>query len=87
VARLCADGPLSTVHLSAGSGLTRQGVTKHLHALAEAGLVQGTRGRPRVWRLKPGRIEEARRSLDRVARQWDDALGRLKAFVEESGEE
>jgi len=83
VARLCADGPLSTVHLSVGAGMTRQAVTKHLHALAEAGLVQGTRGRPRVWRLKPRRLEEARRSLDRISQQWDDALGRLKAFVEE----
>jgi DNA-binding transcriptional ArsR family regulator len=83
VERLCSDGPLSTVTLGAGSGITRQAVTKHLQALADAGLVEGTRGRPRVWRLKPRRLDEARRSLDRISQQWDDALGRLRAFVEE----
>ncbi|MDB4964901.1 MAG: Transcriptional regulator, ArsR family [Myxococcales bacterium] len=83
VARLCNDGPLSTVRLGMGAGITRQAVTKHLHALADAGLVEGTRGRPRVWRLKRQRLEAARHSLERISRQWDDALSRLKAFVEE----
>jgi DNA-binding transcriptional ArsR family regulator len=82
VERLCTDGPLSTVTLGAGSGITRQAVTKHLEALADAGLVEGTRGRPRVWRLKPRRLDEARAVLDRISQQWDDALGRLRAFVE-----
>jgi DNA-binding transcriptional ArsR family regulator len=83
VQRLCAEGPLSTVSLGVGSGITRQAVTKHLRALADAGLVEGTRRRPRVWRLKPRRLEEARQSLDRISQQWDDALDRLRAFVEE----
>jgi DNA-binding transcriptional ArsR family regulator len=83
VARLGADGPLSTVTLGEGVRITRQALTKHLQALADAGLIEGTRGRPRVWRLKPRRIEEARRSLDRISQQWDDALARLRAFVEE----
>lgn len=81
--RLGAEGPLSTVSLGAGAGITRQAVTKHLRALAQAGLVEGTRGRPRVWRLKPRRLDEARASLDRISRQWDDALERLRAFVED----
>ncbi len=83
VARLSADGPLSTVTLSAGAGISRQAMAKHLDLLADAGLVEGTRGRPRVWRLKPRRLEEARRSLERISAEWDDALSRLKAFVEE----
>ena len=83
VERLCSGGPLSTVTLGAGSGITRQAVTKHLEALASAGLVEGTRGRPRVWRLKPRRLEDARTALDRISQQWDDALERLRAFVEE----
>jgi hypothetical protein len=29
------------------------------------------------------RLEEARRSLDLISRQWDEALGKLKLFVEE----
>jgi DNA-binding transcriptional ArsR family regulator len=87
VARLGADGPLSTVTLGEGVRITRQALTKHLEALADAGLVEGSRGRPRVWRLKPRRIDEARRSLERIAQQWDDALDRLRAFVEQADEE
>jgi DNA-binding transcriptional ArsR family regulator len=83
VERLGAEGPLSTVSLGTGTGITRQAITKHLEALVDAGLVEGTRGRPRVWRLKPRRLDEARRSLDRISQQWDDALERLRAFVEE----
>jgi DNA-binding transcriptional ArsR family regulator len=82
VAQLCAEGPLSTARLSASAGVSRQAVTKHLTALSDAGLVESSRGRPRLWRLEPARIDDARRSLDRIAQQWDDALGRLKAFVE-----
>jgi DNA-binding transcriptional ArsR family regulator len=84
VARLGAGGPLSIVRLTAGSRLTRQAITKHLVVLADAGLVRGTRrGRERLWRLEPGRLEETRRYLDLISKQWDDALGRLKAYVEE----
>jgi DNA-binding transcriptional ArsR family regulator len=83
VTRLGVEGPLSTVHLGAGAGMTRQAVTKHLQALEDAGLVQGTRGRPRVWRLERRRLDDARQWLEKISQQWDDALGRLKAFVEE----
>ena len=84
VARLCAEGPLSIVCLRAGTAVTRQAITKHLHALADAGVVRDLRqGRERIWQLEPRRLDEARRWLDRISKQWDDALGRLKAFVEE----
>src|SRR5213594_3702277 len=84
VARLCREGPLSIVRLSASAPVTRQAVTKHLHALAAAGLVRGKRrGRQRIWELEPRRLQEARRYLDRISEQWDDALERLRAFVEQ----
>ena len=55
--------------------MTRQGVTKHLHVLASAGVIDGTRrGREHVWSLKPARLAEARRCLELIARGWDDAL-------------
>jgi DNA-binding transcriptional ArsR family regulator len=83
VARLSAGGPLSIVRLSDGSAVTRQAVTKHLHVLAGAGLVRHERrGRERIWELEPGRLEEARRFLDHISDQWDDALDRLRAYVE-----
>jgi len=86
VAKLCAEGPLPIARLSAGGPVTRQAVTKHLHALAAAGLVRrrgpGPR-RGRVWELQPRGFDEARRWLDRISQQWDDALERLRAYVEE----
>ena len=74
---------MSITTLTAGSGITRQGVTKHIRVLANAGLVRGTRrGKESLWALEPKRLEEARRSLDLISRQWDESLGKLKAFVE-----
>ena len=78
-----SSGPLSISRLTEGSGMTRQGVTKHLRVLSGAGLVRGTRrGKESLWRLERNRLEEARRSLDLISRQWDVGLGKLKRFVE-----
>ena len=64
--------------------MTRQAITKHLQVLADAGLVHDRRrGRERIWALDTARLDEARRYLDQIAQQWDEALQRLKAFVED----
>jgi DNA-binding transcriptional ArsR family regulator len=85
VARLCGDGPLSIARLSDGTGVTRQAITKHLNALAAAGLARNTRnGRERIWELEPKRLENARRCLDQIADQWDAAIDRLRDFVEQA---
>lgn len=64
--------------------LAAQAVTKHLHALAEAGVVRSVRdGRERIWEIQPRRLADARRWLDQISSQWDDALERLRRFVEE----
>lgn len=84
VALLCAGGTLSIAQLTADTDITRQAVTKHLQVLADAGLVRDVRqGRERLWEFEPSRLEEARRSLDAIAEQWDQALSRLKARLEE----
>jgi hypothetical protein len=58
-------------------------VTKHLQVLADAGLVKDLRiGRERLWQFDPTQLEEARRSLEVIGRQWETALGKLKAFAE-----
>jgi DNA-binding transcriptional ArsR family regulator len=83
VARLCVEGPLSITHLSEGSKLSRQAVTKHLHVLSDAGLIRDRRrGRERIWELEAGRLEAAQSYLDRISEQWDGAISRLKALVE-----
>jgi len=82
--RLSADGPLSITRLSEGTGVTRQAITRHLYTLGDAGLVRhARRGREQVWELDRKRLEKARRCLDQVSAQWDQAMDRLKAFVED----
>ena len=83
VAVLCAGGAFSIAQLTANTEMSRQGVTKHLQVLADAGVVRDVKlGRERLWQLKPGQIEEARRTLEVIGTQWEVALGKLKAFVE-----
>ena len=82
--RLSVDGPLSITRLSEGTGVTRQAITRHLCALGDAGLVRNARrGRERVWELYAKRLEKAKRYLDQISAQWDEAANRLKAFVED----
>lgn len=82
--RLSDDGPASISVLAETFAITRQGVTKHLHVLADAGVIDGSRqGREQVWALNPNRLAEGQRCLEVIARGWDGALARLKSHVEE----
>ena len=84
LAKLLSGEPQSIARLTEGTQLTRQAVTKHLHVLESAGVVRSTRaGREALYELQPRPIEDARAYLDCIAQQWDDALARLKAFVED----
>ncbi len=63
--------------------MTRQALTRHLHVLESAGLLRSERiGRESQFTVRPDAISAARSYLDRVSAQWDDALARLRAFVE-----
>lgn len=74
---------MSIARLTSGTDVTRQAITKHLRVMEDAGLVRGHRhGRESVWQLERKRLEDAKRYLDMIAKQWDDALGRLRALVE-----
>jgi DNA-binding transcriptional ArsR family regulator len=82
--RLSRGTPQSIVRLTAGTRLTRQAVTKHLRVLEAAGVVRSVRaGRESLFALEPKLIDDLRRYLESVSAQWDDALARLKTFVEE----
>ena len=84
VDRLCEGGPASTARLTEGAAVSRQAITKHLQALEDAGLVQSTRaGRERIWQLRTRRLAQIRRHLEQISGQWDQALDRLRALVEE----
>ena len=65
------------------SRVSRQAISKHLDVLLDAGLVRSTRrGRERVWDLAPERLSDAHDYINRISRMWDQAIDRLRAFVE-----
>ena len=71
------------MQLTEGTRLTRQAITKHLRVLEGAGIVRSVRaGREARFELDTAPIDGARDYLDLVSEQWDQTLGRLKAFVE-----
>ena len=83
VAVLCEKNACSIAQLTETTALSRQGVTKHLNVLAAAGVVSHVKsGRESLWQLEPGRIDQARLGLESIGRAWEQALGRLKRFVE-----
>jgi len=83
VAKLCRRQPYSISQLTHGSRLTRQAITKHLRVLESAGIVHSVRrGRESLFEFDPQPIEGIREYLDLVSEQWDQALSRLKSFVE-----
>jgi len=70
--------------LTRGSRLSRQAITKHLRVLERAGIVHSVHaGRESLFELEREPIVEAREYLGFVSEQWDQALARPKAFVEE----
>jgi DNA-binding transcriptional ArsR family regulator len=81
--RLAKGEAQSISRLAEGSPLTRQAVSKHLAVLEGAGLVRRKReGRESLYAMRPERLRDAFSYLDDVAQQWEDALGRLKSFLE-----
>jgi DNA-binding transcriptional ArsR family regulator len=75
---------MSISRLTQGSKVTRQAITKHLRVMEGSGLVRSRKhGRETVWKLDQRRLKDARRYLDIISKQWDDALLRLRDLVEE----
>jgi len=84
VAKLADGRPRSISQLAEDSSLTRQAITKHLRVLESVGMVRCARaGRESRFQFDPEPMEEIRQYLDRVSEQWDEALARLKSFVED----
>jgi DNA-binding transcriptional ArsR family regulator len=83
VAKLSKGPPQSISELARGSSLTRQAITKHLRVLEGAGVTRSVRsGRENLFEFRPEPLNELKSYLDRVSDQWDQALARLKSFVE-----
>lgn len=74
----------SIAGLGGGMKLSRQGVTKHLRVLESAGVVKSVRvGRELHFLLVPEALTPLQEYLEIVSAQWDDAIERLRSFVEE----
>jgi len=83
LAKLSRKQRQSISKLAHDSHLTRQAITKHLRVLAHAGMVLCRQsGREMLYEFQPQPIIEMHRYLEQVSHQWDQALARLKAFVE-----
>ncbi len=84
VSRLCDRGPASITTLAADFAISRQAITKHLRMMQNCGLLHSSRhGRERIWQLNEKRVQEVRHYLELISREWDNALERLRSFVEQ----
>lgn len=85
VQRLGTRGPMPTLELVEGLGMSRQAATKHLTVLEGAGLVESrSEGRQVVRALKLETMSEVGDWLARRSKLWEAKLGALKALVERS---
>jgi DNA-binding transcriptional ArsR family regulator len=85
VGKLSSGPPQSISRLAEGSSLTRQAITKHLRVLEGAGIVLSIRsGRESLFTFRPEPLQDLQSYLERVSSQWDNAMDRLKSFVERS---
>jgi DNA-binding transcriptional ArsR family regulator len=84
ITKLSNGQPNSISQLTEGSRLTRQAITKHLRVLESVGIVRSIhKGRENLFRFNPKPIEGTKKYLDEISEQWDQALSRLKSFVED----
>lgn len=79
---LSERGPDTATGLASCLPVTRQAVTKHLAALAEAGLVVASRrGREKVYQLRTEPLTEAVGWMAQVGADWDKRLASLRTHL------
>ncbi|MBY5841128.1 helix-turn-helix transcriptional regulator [Rhizobium leguminosarum] len=84
LSRLCDGRSLSITELTQDTGVTRQGISKHLKVLEDSGVVSRERvGRESRYVIRADSLVEAKRYLERASRQWDDAIVRLQKLVDD----
>jgi DNA-binding transcriptional ArsR family regulator len=84
VSKLSDGKPRSIRELTDDYQLTRQAITKHLRVLEDVGIVRSIRsGRESLFEFEAQPLDELRDYLASVSERWDQALVRLKSFVED----
>ncbi|MFL5800012.1 MAG: ArsR/SmtB family transcription factor [Actinomycetota bacterium] len=82
VALLSRSGPVTATELAGRLPVSRQAVSKHLAALADAGLVTAAReGREVRYRLTPPPMRDAMSWMATVGAEWDDRLQALQRHL------
>jgi DNA-binding transcriptional ArsR family regulator len=80
---LARSSPRTPTQLAREFSITRQGITKHLDLLAEAGLVRAqARGREKHYSFAPEPLGSVSAWIETIGAQWESRLARLRAFVE-----
>jgi DNA-binding transcriptional ArsR family regulator len=75
--------PATATELAGDLPISRQAVTKHLGALADAGLLERERvGRDIRYRVTPEPLSEAASWMAQVGGQWDRRLASLRQTVD-----
>jgi DNA-binding transcriptional ArsR family regulator len=85
LASLAEHGPSTATDLAGRLAITRQGITKHLALLDDAGLVASHSGAGRrvLFRHRTEPIKVGQSYLAALAADWDDSLHRLAASLSE----
>lgn len=79
---LSEQGPATATGLAANLPVTRQAVTKHLSALANAGLVTSSRrGREKLYQISPRPLTDAVSWMADLGARWDERLAALRDHV------
>lgn len=82
--KLLAEGELPIAAIAERFPISRTAVNKHLHVLANAGLVDSRRvGRQTRYRLRAEPLKQIGDWLSFFESYWDDKLSALREWVEE----
>ncbi|WP_341216323.1 metalloregulator ArsR/SmtB family transcription factor [uncultured Wocania sp.] len=82
-ALVIATSALSITQISNQFEMTRQGVTKHIKTLEEAGLVNiNTQGRERFCNANPSELQEVNKWVKFYEKFWDNKLNNLSNYLD-----
>ena len=85
---LVSNGEVSASWLAGRVPFSRQMVSKHLVVLEQVGLVSRRKlGREVLYRIEPGRLDQATRIMADLAAQWDRRLATIKRLAEAAHDE
>ena len=91
IVELLVQRPHRASDLADATGVTRSRMSKHLRILLDAGIARDERpaddARSRIFHLQPDAMNDMRRWLDRLQRQWDAQLQSFKAHIERQAEQ